>query len=255
MRGEIVTQPCARQGFHVCNVAVIKYVEAKLDDGTTVRVYPSGGIDVLAPDGWQSSWRVQSLSESHDEAHVKEEGSPLEGHLMCGECGRAKEERMTLGLQAGVKTCDDCTEEYAGPAYYTFLPEACVTSDRDGPPKPHAGCTGNLCPRCAGPYLEPDRAGDARRVSPAPPSAPQSHGATRPDHAWRSPNPTPLWASNDARGRLERAAAEQVHRDGVTQQDVGRLILARGFYAANDDMVTADSLTLEIDARKREDPR
>jgi len=63
---------------------------------------------------------------------------------------------MTLGVQPGVKTCDDCTEQYAGPAYYTFPTSECRTSDHDGEATPHEGCTGNLCPRCAGPDLEPD---------------------------------------------------------------------------------------------------
>lgn len=71
---------------------------------------------------------------------------------------------MTLGRAAGVKTCDDCGAEYAGPAYRTFLAAECVTSNHDGPPSPHPGCTENLCPRCAG-TLEPDRADDPR--SPA----------------------------------------------------------------------------------------
>lgn len=70
----------------------------------------------------------------------------------------------TLGRPAGMKTCDDCQEEYAGPAYYTFLPTECVTSDHDGPARAHLGCTGNLCPRCAGPDLEPDRPDDPRRL-------------------------------------------------------------------------------------------
>jgi len=68
-----------------------------------------------------------------------------------------------LGRPAGAKICDDCGKEYAGPAYYTFHPKDCKTSRHRGRPIPHAGCTGNLCPRCAGPYLEPDRAGDSRR--------------------------------------------------------------------------------------------
>lgn len=70
---------------------------------------------------------------------------------------------MTLGLSASTKTCDDCGDAYAGPAYYTFLESECRTSDHDGPTTQHLGCTGNLCPRCAGPDLEPDRRDDERR--------------------------------------------------------------------------------------------
>ncbi len=68
-----------------------------------------------------------------------------------------------LGRSGGVKVCDDCGQEYPGPAYYTFPPYSCRTSNHDGDPIPHRGCTENLCPRCAGPYLEPDRRGDPRR--------------------------------------------------------------------------------------------
>lgn len=246
-----MVQPCARQGFHVCNAAgtVINYVESTLDDGTVVRVYPSGAVDVLGADGWNASWKVQLLSESHDEAHVKD-GGPLEGHLMCGECDREKERRVTLGRSAGPKTCDDCGQSYAGPAYYTFQEGECRTSRHDGPPTPHAGCTGNLCPRCAGPDLEPDRANDARRPSGLRPGAPQSHGATRAGPGWRSPNPARMWSSNDARGGLERDAAAAVHRDGVADHPAGLLILARGFYAANGDDETCTILTQAIEARK-----
>lgn len=163
---------------------------------------------------------------------------------------------MTLGLQAGVKTCDDCTTEYAGPAYYTFPPSECRTSRHDGPSTPHAGCTGNLCPRCAGPDLEPDRAGDPRRPAKVAPRAPRTHGETRPDRGWRSPNPARLRAENTPRGRMERAAAEATHRSGASDVAIGTLLLARGFYAwnGNDDACddACDALTAEIEARKRE---
>lgn len=86
---------------------------------------------------------------------------------------------MTLGRSAGAKTCDDCCQEYAGPAYYTFQEDSCRTSDHDGPAVPHLGCTGNLCPRCAGPDLEPDRADDPRR-----PERPIHLGPTREDPDW-----------------------------------------------------------------------
>lgn len=50
-------------------------------------------------------------------------------------------------------TCDDCGKEYAAPAYYTFPIE--YAGDHE--------CTGNLCPECAGPFLEPDNSEDRRR--------------------------------------------------------------------------------------------
>jgi hypothetical protein len=66
-------------------------------------------------------------------------------------------------------TCDDCGLAYAGPAYYTFDPEGC--GHDMGPTgggryiwMPHGDCTGNLCPACAGPYIEPDHENDPRRV-------------------------------------------------------------------------------------------
>ena len=54
--------------------------------------------------------------------------------------------------------CDDCGKTYEGRPYYTFDPKDC-TADAD----PHLGCTGNICPRCAGPDLEPDLLDDPRR--------------------------------------------------------------------------------------------
>jgi hypothetical protein len=56
--------------------------------------------------------------------------------------------------------CDDCREAYLTPAYYVFEPEGCTVDDEG---TPHEGCTGNLCPACAGPYLEPDKPDDPRR--------------------------------------------------------------------------------------------
>lgn len=98
-------------------------------------------------------------------------GVPPQVWYMCSECFKHEAHSvhhkggtvMTYGLVAGVKVCDDCCTEYAGPAYYTFPSDECRTSDHDGAATPHLGCTGNLCPRCAGPDLEPDRAGDPRR--------------------------------------------------------------------------------------------
>ena len=87
------------------------------------------------------------------------------------------------------ETCDDCGRDYPGPVYYSFDPEACVSTrtwsqmgERVEPYLtaddiahgeiahgedaliPHDDdCTGNLCPACAGPHLEPDQPGDPRR--------------------------------------------------------------------------------------------
>lgn len=69
-----------------------------------------------------------------------------------------------LGRPGGGKVCDDCGDEYAGPAYYTFHPRDCVVWKREGLRFPHEGCTGNLCPRCAS-DLEPDRKNDPRRLA------------------------------------------------------------------------------------------
>jgi len=79
------------------------------------------------------------------------------------------------------ETCDDCYLEYPGPVYYTFDPDACVSTRdavQEGERHPltdnpdeeivHGDdCTGNLCPSCAGPYLEPDQPGDPRRPKEA----------------------------------------------------------------------------------------
>ena len=77
-----------------------------------------------------------------------------------------------------MEQCDDCKQEYEGPAYYTFDIEACQVTDQyeaiigeavtgiydGGLMKPHAAeCTGNVCPECAGDFLEPDDPDDPRR--------------------------------------------------------------------------------------------
>lgn len=73
--------------------------------------------------------------------------------------------------------CDDCGKAYDGPTYYTFDVERCVSSrdymqlgERIEPTWPadmdipHGDdCTGNICPSCAGPYLDPDDPFDDRR--------------------------------------------------------------------------------------------
>ena len=58
--------------------------------------------------------------------------------------------------------CDDCGEAYMSPMYYTFEPSDCHVDDDDGP---HKGCTGNLCPSCAGPDIDPYDLHDPRRPS------------------------------------------------------------------------------------------
>ncbi len=62
--------------------------------------------------------------------------------------------------------CDDCRHAYLEPVYYTFEVEACI-QDSGGYETPHAdseeGCTGNMCPECAGSYLDPDDPDDPRR--------------------------------------------------------------------------------------------
>ncbi len=91
-------------------------------------------------------------------------------------------DRYEADLRAWVKSfdrrdlvqCDDCRQWYLGPAYYTL---GTGYADGDGVVSGvfgdgesglvHASdrsvCTGSLCPRCAGPDLEPDVSGDARR--------------------------------------------------------------------------------------------
>jgi hypothetical protein len=73
--------------------------------------------------------------------------------------------------------CDDCGREYEWPPYYTFPEESCVSTrdfmqlgervEASWPAEDgieHGDdCTGNLCPACAGPYLEPDDPSDWRR--------------------------------------------------------------------------------------------
>lgn len=63
--------------------------------------------------------------------------------------------------------CDDCDKEYPGDPYYTFEADSCSVLHVDpvtGEEKevPH-DCTENMCPECAGPFLEPDTDGDPRR--------------------------------------------------------------------------------------------
>lgn len=86
-------------------------------------------------------------------------------------------------------TCDDCRKTYPGPAYYTLgtgyywegeSRESRLSETEDvelvgdpndlfDPPRlvhksDKSACTANLCPRCAGPYLEPDDPDDPRRL-------------------------------------------------------------------------------------------
>lgn len=71
--------------------------------------------------------------------------------------------------------CDDCFKPYSPPVYYSFEPENCN-------PK-HEGCTGNLCPNCAGPHLIPDDPDDKRK----PAEIKQGFGASQGAHVedWR----------------------------------------------------------------------
>jgi hypothetical protein len=86
--------------------------------------------------------------------------------------------------------CDDCYKPYEGPVYYTFDRARCVSTlsspDPTWPDYTQMGeriepfwpdefsvehgsdCTGNLCPSCAGPYLDPDDPFDDRRPIEAP---------------------------------------------------------------------------------------
>lgn len=67
---------------------------------------------------------------------------------------------------ASFAICDDCHEAYPDPPYYSFDME-CVVTETD----PVTGieemidhtCTNNLCPDCAGPYLEPENEDDPRK--------------------------------------------------------------------------------------------
>ena len=63
--------------------------------------------------------------------------------------------------------CDDCGKIYQGPPYYTFDAEGCNTVDIIGGAEVAVDhdCTENICPECAGPFLEPDEENDPRRPS------------------------------------------------------------------------------------------
>lgn len=66
-------------------------------------------------------------------------------------------------MSAASAICDDCRKSYVGPAYYKLDPRTCPANDPANDGLPHAGCTGNLCPDCAGPFLVPDDPNDSRR--------------------------------------------------------------------------------------------
>ena len=53
--------------------------------------------------------------------------------------------------------CDDCKAAYLAPRYYSF--SECFDEDE----KQHEDCTGNMCPSCAGSFIEPDDENDPRR--------------------------------------------------------------------------------------------
>lgn len=52
--------------------------------------------------------------------------------------------------------CDDCGDWYAAPAYYTFDTPDCTVENGAH------DCSGNVCPRCCGPDMEPDNLFDVR---------------------------------------------------------------------------------------------
>ena len=62
-------------------------------------------------------------------------------------------------------TCDDCRKTYPGPPYYTFETEGCNEAEEiNGVWTPVAhDCTENICPQCAGPFMEGDMENDPRR--------------------------------------------------------------------------------------------
>ncbi len=64
----------------------------------------------------------------------------------------------------GAEVCDDCGQAYPGPAYYS-VGEGCELWEEtpDGATRLEHECTGNICPDCAGPFLEPDLENDPRR--------------------------------------------------------------------------------------------
>lgn len=55
-------------------------------------------------------------------------------------------------------TCDDCGEQYLGPAYYSFEP---TDVEQHSEEWPHQTCTESICPKCAG-DLWPDNMDDPR---------------------------------------------------------------------------------------------
>lgn len=60
-----------------------------------------------------------------------------------------------------MECCDDCGGLYQAPAYYTFDEDSCRLTV-GGVDTPHP-CTGNICPQCAGPFMEPDMEHDPRK--------------------------------------------------------------------------------------------
>lgn len=61
------------------------------------------------------------------------------------------------------RICDECRQPYEGPSYYTYGTDARDPETWSGTHGSPRDCTDNLCPTCAGPYLEPDIPGDPRR--------------------------------------------------------------------------------------------
>jgi hypothetical protein len=70
-----------------------------------------------------------------------------------------------------LNTCDDCGVTCPGAIYYSLDPETCSVDPEFNEPAPHEGCTGNLGPECAGPFLVPDQPDDPRRPLADDPNA------------------------------------------------------------------------------------
>lgn len=100
--------------------------------------------------------------------------------------------------------CDDCGLPYPGPAYYSF--------DDDG--------SGNLCPACAGPHLEPDTDGDPRR-----------------------PEETPATQTTETNATISESLAGTI---SLRPSDEGFMRIAERF---------ATSILMDLPQRRREDSR
>lgn len=90
-----------------------------------------------------------------------------EPRVTCPSCGYARgyhsDDCDAILIPVQFNDCDDCRAVYTGLPYYTFDPADCTEQLGDDRPEPHPNCTGNICPACAGPHLNPDHEGDPRR--------------------------------------------------------------------------------------------